>query len=69
MKRLHRSRTERTFLGILGGMGEYFGVDPVVIRVICVFLMIATGVLPFLLAYAVAYYIIPLEPERQKEGQ
>jgi phage shock protein C len=33
-KRLYRSRDNRVFTGILGGIGEYVNVDPVAIRVL-----------------------------------
>lgn len=65
MKRLYRSRQERNLAGILGGMGLYLGVDPVFIRVVAIFVMIVTGVLPFLIAYGIAYFIIPMEPEHK----
>jgi phage shock protein C len=65
-KRLYRSREDRIFLGILGGFGKYFNIDPVILRVIFVFLLIVTGIVPFGLAYLIAYFIIPLEPEEHK---
>lgn len=60
-KRLYRSRHNRVFLGVCGGLGEYFGLDPVIIRVIAVIITICTGVFPGLLAYFVIALIIPLE--------
>ncbi len=62
MKRLYRSRTDRTVLGILGGLGDYLGVDPTVLRLIFVVLSMLTGMLPLTLAYFTAYFIMPLEP-------
>lgn len=56
-KKLYRSRTNRILLGICGGIGEYAGIDPVIIRLICVFSGIG------LLAYFIIGLIIPLEPE------
>jgi len=63
-KKLYRSRRNRTFLGILGGLGEYFGVDPVMLRLVFVILLVLTAIAPFLLIYFAAYFIIPLEPEK-----
>ena len=40
-KKLYRSEDNKIFLGICGGIGEYFNVDPVVIRVIFVGLIFA----------------------------
>jgi phage shock protein C len=61
-KRLYRSKENRIFLGILGGFGEYFNIDPVLIRAVFVVLLIVTGFVPFGLAYFIVYFVIPLEP-------
>lgn len=37
-KRLTKSSTNQVVFGVLGGLGEYFDIDPVVLRVIVVFL-------------------------------
>lgn len=61
MKRLYRSRKNKVIAGICGGLGDYYNVDPVLIRLIAVFL---TFFLWFpILVYLVAILIIPLEPE------
>ncbi len=59
MKHLYRSRKNRVLAGICGGLGEYFGVDPVVVRLITVVLTIFG--LPGLV-YLIAIFIIPNEP-------
>lgn len=61
MKTLRRSKTNRVFAGILGGFGEYFAVDPVVLRVIYLFFVLVTGFFPGVLAYIIAIFIIPEE--------
>ncbi len=61
MKHLYRSRKNRVIAGICGGLGEYYHVDPVLIRLIAVFL---TFFLCFpILVYLLAIFIIPLEPQ------
>ena len=35
-KRLSRSRSDRIIAGVCGGIGEYLGVDPTVIRILAV---------------------------------
>lgn len=60
-KRLYRSRTDKVFAGICGGAGQYFEIDPVVIRLIWLLIVIFTGIVPGLLAYCIAVYIVPLE--------
>jgi phage shock protein C len=59
MKQLYKSQKNRVIAGVFGGFGEYFNVDPVIIRVLFIFLLFFTGVLPGVLAYIVAAMIIP----------
>lgn len=59
MKRLYRSSDNKVFAGVFGGLGEYFGVDPVVLRLAFVFVLLATAVIPGLIAYAAAIFIVP----------
>lgn len=60
-RRLSRSLDNRVFLGVCGGFGEYFNIDPVLIRVIAVIITIATGFFPGLIAYFIIALIIPVE--------
>ena len=59
-KRLIRSRTNKMICGVCGGIGEYFHIDPTVIRLIWVILTIG-GFGSGLIAYNVAAVIIPEE--------
>lgn len=59
MKRLYRSSDNKVFAGVFGGLGEYFDVDPVVLRLAFVFVLLATAVIPGLIAYAAAIFIVP----------
>lgn len=59
-KRLYRSITNKIIGGVCGGLGEYFDVDPVLVRVITVLLFLATGF--GILAYIIAWIIIPKRP-------
>ena len=38
MKRLYRSRTSRYLAGVCGGIGEYFNIDPNIVRIVAVLL-------------------------------
>lgn len=53
-RRLRRSRTERIGAGVAGGLGEYFGVDPVIFRVLFATSAFfgGAGVLAYLIAWA-----------------
>lgn len=57
-KQLYRSNQNKILGGICGGMGEYFDIDPTIVRIIW-FLSIFTGV--GIIAYLVCWLIIPLK--------
>ncbi len=59
MKKLYRSSTNKVAAGILGGLGEYWDIDPVVLRLAFVFLILITGLFPGVLAYIIALLIVP----------
>ena len=59
-RRLHRSRQNRVLLGVCGGFGEYFDIDPVIVRVIAILLMVL-GIFPAIIAYFILAIIIPIE--------
>lgn len=59
-KRLYRSTTNKIIGGVCGGLGEYFDIDPVLVRVITVLLVFGTGFV--ILAYVIAWIIIPKRP-------
>ncbi len=42
-KKLFRSRDDRMISGVCGGLGEYFGIDPTLMRLIFVFGSFVTG--------------------------
>ena len=65
-KRLHRSRTDRKLAGVLGGIAEYFGVDPSWVRIAYVILTIVTGVAPLAFLYLVAAFVVPKAPKPPK---
>ncbi|MEX1014020.1 MAG: PspC domain-containing protein [Candidatus Paceibacterota bacterium] len=65
MKKLYRSKENKTFLGILGGLGEYYSLDPVLIRLLFVLAMFATGIIPLILGYFVASFIVPKKKEKK----
>jgi len=59
MKRIYRSRTDKMIFGICGGVGEAYGIDPNLIRIVVVFLGLATAVLPVIITYIVARLLLP----------
>jgi len=59
-KRLYRSRTERQIAGVCGGLGNYLGIDPTVMRLLFILGLVFVG--GTLLAYIVLAIVIPEEP-------
>lgn len=57
-RRLMRSRRERVLAGVCGGLGQYFGVDPVIFRIAAVALTIAGGT--GILLYLAAVVLVPV---------
>lgn len=58
-KRLYRSKSNKVFAGICGGLGEYLNMDPVILRLIWLLVAIFTGLVPGLVAYILSVFIIP----------
>lgn len=58
-KRLQRSRTERMIAGVCGGIAEYFGVDPTLVRLIWVAVSLMAGA--GILLYLIMWVAMPLE--------
>jgi len=50
-KRLYKSRRDRKLFGVCGGLGDYFSVDPTIIRILLIFLTLlsfGTGIILYL---------------------
>lgn len=62
-KRLYRSRTSRQLGGVCGGLGEYFNIDPTLVRLAFAVLMLWGGAgLPL---YILMWVIIPEAPDEE----
>jgi len=59
MKKLYRSEKNKVFAGIVGGLGEYMSVDPIILRLIWVFIVLITGIVPGVIAYLIAILVMP----------
>ena len=59
MKRLHRSSNHRMIAGVCGGIGEYFNIDPTLVRLAFVALAVFFG--SGILTYLIASIVIPGE--------
>lgn len=57
MKRLYRSKKDSIIGGVCGGIGEYFNIDTVIVRILWLVFVFLAGA--GVLAYIVAWIIIP----------
>ena len=55
--RLYRSKQDRMIAGVCGGLGNYLGIDPTVVRLIWVLLVFGAGF--GVLAYIICAIVIP----------
>lgn len=60
VRRLYRSRRSRMIAGVCGGIAEYFGWDPTLVRVAFLVSLLIPG--PQAVFYLVAWVVIPDEP-------
>jgi len=58
-KKFQRSRADRILFGVCGGLGDYFNIDPVIVRIIFVVLTFFSGI--GLLLYIVLLIVVPRE--------
>lgn len=56
-KRIFRSATDRKIAGVCGGLGEYFDIDPTIIRLLWLMMVFCAG--GGLFAYIIAWVVIP----------
>jgi phage shock protein C len=67
-KKLIRSRVERKVGGVCAGLAQYFDLDVSLVRILCFFITLATGVCPGVVTYLLAWIIIPVEQELRPVG-
>ena len=62
MKRVYLSKKDKKILGLCGGISQAYDIDPAIVRLMTIFLCIATGIIPLLLTYLAGWFIVPEEP-------
>ncbi len=60
-RKLYRSRTNRLLAGVCAGLGDFFGIDPTVVRLAFVIGTIL-GFGSFILIYIILFIVVPEEP-------
>ncbi|MBR1779891.1 MAG: PspC domain-containing protein [Oscillospiraceae bacterium] len=64
-KKLYKSGTNQVLAGVCGGLGDYLGVDPTIVRLCWVLFCVLGG--SGVLAYIIAALIIPDEPANPED--
>lgn len=67
VRRLLRSRTERTCAGVCGGIAEYIEWDPTIVRLLWILALFLSGGAA-LFAYVVCWIVMPEAPEHSHAG-
>ena len=65
VKKLYRSKDDKIIAGIFGGLGKYLDVDPNFLRIVGLVAFALTAIVPFLIVYFIAIFIIPVEEEKK----
>lgn len=65
-KKLYRSTTDKIIFGVCGGLGEYFNIDPVIMRIIFVILAVWGG--SGILIYIILAIVIPEKSNISKKN-
>jgi phage shock protein PspC (stress-responsive transcriptional regulator) len=58
---LRRSRRDRMIAGVVGGLADYFGIDPSLARIIYVLVSIFSAAFPGIVVYIILWILIPQE--------
>lgn len=66
MRRLYKSKKNKTIAGVCGGIAEYFDIDPVVVRLIFILFLFIGG--SAIIAYIIGAIIMPNPPEEHVES-
>jgi phage shock protein PspC (stress-responsive transcriptional regulator) len=67
-KELTRSTSNRMIAGVCAGLGEYFGIDPTIVRLLFV-LAFFTGFSGIAIVYLVMALVVPEQTTIQKSEQ
>lgn len=66
IKKLYRSKTNRIIFGVCGGLGEYFEIDPLIVRILFIVLSLAHGA--GIIAYILLAIVVPEEGGKVKKN-
>ena len=69
MKRIYRLEEGKKIAGVCAGLGDLFNMDANIVRIALVFICAATAIAPAVIAYAAAWYLLPLEKTSPKKKE
>jgi len=58
-KPLHRSRRHRMLAGVCGGLSDWLGWDPTLVRIVYVVVSVCSAAFPGILVYLVLWLVMP----------
>jgi phage shock protein C len=61
-RKLYRSRKNKMLAGVCGGLGDYFGIDATLVRILWVLLTVVSIGIGGILVYLILALVIPEEP-------
>ncbi|MFZ2522680.1 MAG: PspC domain-containing protein [Minisyncoccia bacterium] len=61
-KRIYKSNTNKVVFGVIGGVGEYYDMDPTILRLGYILIGIVTGFMPALIGYFIGAIVVPSKP-------
>jgi phage shock protein PspC (stress-responsive transcriptional regulator) len=59
---LQRSRTNRKIAGVCGGIADWLGWDPTVVRILYVVVSVLSAAFPGILVYLLLWLVMPKAP-------
>jgi phage shock protein C len=68
LKQIYRSRDNRMIAGVCGGLGEYFKIDPSIVRLLWIFAAFASAGLGVLI-YVILIFVFPEATEERSFNQ
>lgn len=63
-RRLYKSKNNRMLSGVMGGIGEYFNVDPTIVRILYVLVSMISAGFPGIVIYIILALVIPERPSQ-----
>ena len=65
-KKLHKSKTNKKIFGVCGGLAEYLGVDPTIVRLVVAVATVLTSYLGIgFVLYLICAFILPNEEDNK----